>query len=61
MAPNPMPNNTSRLMKAMADRSRGHRGAIIKRKKSHKIVGVVQNRPVVAGEGLEFWRRGPKW
>jgi hypothetical protein len=39
-------------MKAMADRSRGHRGAIIKRKKSHKIVGVVQNRPVVAGEGI---------
>jgi hypothetical protein len=41
-------------MKAMADQSRGYRGAVIKRKKSHKIVGVVQNRPVVAGEGLEF-------
>ena len=61
IAPSPTPNNTSRLMKAMADRSLGHRGATIKRKKSYKIVGVVQNRPVVAGEGLEFWRRAPKW
>ena len=60
-APNPMPNNTSRLMKAMAGSSRRDIGAIIKRKKSYKIVGVVQNRPVVAGEALEFRRRAPKW
>jgi hypothetical protein len=51
-----MPNNTSRLMKAMADRSRGHRGAITKRKKSHKIVGDKHKIVAACGQALRRCR-----
>jgi hypothetical protein len=42
IAPNPTPNNTSRLMMAMADRSRGHRGPTIKRKKIRPMLKRVE-------------------